>query len=167
MILPVVDLDGADHILFGKRTERPGDPYSGQICFPGGAQESGDATLADCALREAEEELGIRPADVEIFAELGWRRTMIHHHIKPYAGHVRPFRGAVPNGAEIDGVLFLHVDELRPELFEVRETRLDAEGKEHEIYRFDLGGHEVWGLTARILRDFYLESEDFRRGIGR
>ena len=62
-----------------KRPERETDPYSGQVCLPGGALEIDDASLLDCALREADEELGIPAHSVEIISELQWQETGFKH----------------------------------------------------------------------------------------
>ena len=51
--------DGSPELLFIKRAEYPGDPWSGQIAFPGGREESGDSSLLETATRETREETGI------------------------------------------------------------------------------------------------------------
>ncbi|MCZ6796269.1 MAG: CoA pyrophosphatase [Planctomycetota bacterium] len=162
VLVPVVAVGGADHILFTKRPERPEDHYSGQICFPGGAREAVDTTLAECALRETREELGVPGSRVEIFAELGWHRTSIHDRVKPFAGRFAPGLPLRLNPDEVEKVLFLPVSRLSRELFELRGIWQGPDGEEHRILRFDLEGHEVWGLTARILHDFWVESAEFR-----
>lgn len=165
VLLPMVESDGESRILFMKRPERAEDPYSGQVCFPGGAREPDDASLSECALRETREELGIRPSAVEVFAELDWRRSRVHQRVKPFAGRIRGPLRLVPSPEEVTEVLWLPVERLRPELFEVRGVWRDPTGREHRIWRFDLEGREVWGLTARILRDFLFESPEFARVV--
>src|SRR3989337_2808027 len=50
--------DGQPELLFIKRADYPGDPWSGQVAFPGGREEPGDSSLADTAVRETREEAG-------------------------------------------------------------------------------------------------------------
>jgi len=116
-------------------------------------------------LRETYEELAIAPSRVEVFAELGWQQTSVHHRVKPFAGRVSAPLSLQPNPDEVAQVLYLPVSRLRADLFERRGIWRDRQSREHVLYRFDLDGHEVWGLTARILRDFLAESEEFRAEI--
>ena len=166
VLVLLIDLHGEDHVLFTKRPMRDADYYSGQICFPGGAREEQDVSLADCALRETFEELGVSPEQVDIFAKLGWRRTSIHQRVKPFAGRLHAASSLAPNPAEVKSVLYLPVSRLSPDLFQLRDVWRDRQGNEYEILRFHLDQDEVWGLTARILYDFLHESPEFRAGIG-
>jgi 8-oxo-dGTP pyrophosphatase MutT (NUDIX family) len=158
VILLVLERGGADHVILAKRPERASDPYSGQVCLPGGAREPGDASLAACALREAEEELGIPPARVEIIAELDWHQTSLHHRIKPFAGRVAGSSPLSPNPDEVERVLYLPLRRLRLELFQPRGVWRDRRGVEHVLHGFELDGLVVWGLTARVLHTFFFES---------
>ena len=72
VLLPILAHDDGPRVLLMKRPERETDPYSGQVCLPGGALEVDDTSLLDCALREAGEELGIPAHSVEIISELQW-----------------------------------------------------------------------------------------------
>jgi len=164
VLVPLIGSGDESRIVLIRRPERPEDHYSGHICFPGGAREASDASLLDCALREAREELGIDPARVEVFAELDWRRSSIHHRVKPFAGRIRGPWAVDPSPDEVETVLYLPAARVGEGLFETRAWRAE-DGRELVTYRFDLDGFEVWGLTARILRDFCLESPEFARAI--
>ena len=157
VLIPLLERDGEERILLIKRPEHPRDHYSGQVCLPGGALEADDASLADCALRETREEVGIAPSQVELFAELGWHETSLRHRVKPFAGRVRPPYRVVPRPEEVETTLYLPVDRASREMFEERGRWRGPDGEERTILSFQLDGHQVWGLTARILYSFFFE----------
>jgi 8-oxo-dGTP pyrophosphatase MutT (NUDIX family) len=170
VLIPVLEHRGEEKILLIERTRHPRDPYSGQICLPGGALEAGDASLADCALREAREEVGIQPPQVRIFAELDWHETSLGHRVKPFAGRICPPCRIVPHPGEVEKVLYLPLRGVSPEMFaecpipgrpdpEIMDRGARAtRPRERRTLAFCLEGHEVWGLTARILYSFFFGS---------
>ena len=151
-------------MLLCVRPERESDTFSGQVCFPGGAREPEDDSLSACALRETHEELGIAPERVELLAELDWHRTGLGHRVKPFAGRVDPDTPLRLNPNEVQTTLELPTDRIVEDLFQVRGQATAPDGRVHKIHTFDLDGHEVWGLTARILRAYFLPNLPFRRG---
>jgi 8-oxo-dGTP pyrophosphatase MutT (NUDIX family) len=128
--------------------------HGGQISFPGGGWEPSDASLAETALREAREELGIDPTRVRILGALTPLNVPVSaNQIFPFlACHAgRPdFRPEPTEVAEIIETpvrLLLHPD-VRAEKIRVR----DAEPVRTPYYQ--VGPHEVWGATAMILSEF-------------
>lgn len=158
VLIPFVARRGELAVLLTARPRRPEDPYSGQVCLPGGRREPEDTSLQACALRETAEEVGIGPDRVRVFAELDWHGTRHHPRIKPFAGEVVGECHVVPDPREVAEVLYLPARRLRPELFTRRASALGL-GREssHELLGFELDGHEVWGLTARVLHSFTIE----------
>lgn len=154
VLVALLEVEGEECILLTKRPEHPRDPYSGQICLPGGALEASDASLADCALREAREEVGIDPSQVKLSCELDWHETSLHHRVKPFVGHVRPPYRIVPSSTEVEKILYLPLRGVCRRMFARRGTWQGSDGVEQDILSFKLEGHEVWGLTARILYDY-------------
>lgn len=152
MLVPLLLHAGEECVLLTKRPESL-TRYAGQVALPGGAREAGDRDLRETALRETEEEVGIPRGDVEIVGELSWHETTLRHRVKPFVGRVRGPADVRPDPAEVEAVLYLPTRRLTPELFGVRGRFHDASGREHIIYTFPHEGHEVWGLTARILRE--------------
>ena len=153
VLLPLLAHDDGPRVLLMKRPERETDPYSGQVCLPGGALEVDDTSLLDCALREANEELGIPAYSVEIISELRWQETGFKHEVKPFVGWIHNPPEIRPNPDEVEHVLYLPVSLIAPELFQERGTWTDAGGAKRELLTFRLDGYEVWGLTARILEN--------------
>jgi len=137
-------------------TERRADlrRHAGEISFPGGRRDEGDADLAAAALREAEEEIGLDPAVVEIGEELPATATFVTgYRIHPFVGRIpHPARlGLRPNPDEVETVLAFSLDVLR-EGYGMR--RLIRRGVPLHTPTYEVEGHLIWGATARILGDF-------------
>jgi 8-oxo-dGTP pyrophosphatase MutT (NUDIX family) len=127
--------------------------HAGQISLPGGAADEGE-TLAETALREASEEIGVDPASVQVLGEL----TPVHvivsgFTLHPVVGvtHARPTFQAAPH--EVEEILEVSLDDLRDASRIHVGTRI-REGVAVEYPYFDLLGHQVWGATAMVLGEF-------------
>ena len=131
--------------------------YSGQVSLPGGAREPADQSLWETALRETHEEVGIPPEAVEAIDELDWFQTSLGDRIKPYVGRVRGCQPVVAAPDEVECLLYLPTSRIEHDLFRRDTLWTGPDGKQHEIYEFDLDGHRVWGLTARILYAAFVE----------
>lgn len=127
--------------------------HAGQISLPGGAADAGE-TLAETALREAHEEIGVDPSSVEILGELTPVHVLVSGFtLHPVVGvaHQRPsFR---PASGEVAEILEVSLDHLRDASRIGRRTRV-REGVTVEYPYFDLLGHQVWGATAMVLGEF-------------
>jgi 8-oxo-dGTP pyrophosphatase MutT (NUDIX family) len=136
-------------------TERRADlrRHAGEISFPGGRWEKGDADLAATALRETHEEIGLEPAAVELSGALPPISTLATGFlIHPFVGLV-PAPGELelrPNPVEVETVLTLSLDVLR-EGYEMR--RLVRRGIPFHTPTYTVDEHMIWGATARILGD--------------
>jgi 8-oxo-dGTP pyrophosphatase MutT (NUDIX family) len=151
VLAPIYEEDGEAWVVL---TRRAGHlrAHSGEVSFPGGGQEPGDADLRATALREAWEETALDPTSVEIVGELDHLSTITSGaFIVPYVG-VLPGRPSLePSVAEVDAVLHVPLSELLlPEVF--REERWDFGPWERPIVFFDLVGDTIWGATASMLR---------------
>lgn len=127
--------------------------HAGQISLPGGAADEGE-TLAETALREASEEIGVDPATVRVLGEL----TPVHVIVSGFTLHpivgvtdTRPAFQAAPG--EVDEILEVSLDDLRDASRIHVSTRI-REGVAVEYPYFDLLGHQVWGATAMVLGEF-------------
>jgi len=135
--------------------------HAGQISLPGGATDPGE-TLAQAALREAHEEIGVDPARVRILGEL----TPVHVLVSGFTLH--PVVGITderPDFAlaehEVEQVIEVSIDDLQ-DASSIRHGTRTREGVAIEYPYFDLMGHQVWGATAMILGEFIcvLQSEE-------
>jgi 8-oxo-dGTP pyrophosphatase MutT (NUDIX family) len=145
-------------ILFIKRAERAGDPWSGHLAFPGGRAEESDATLLDLAMREAEEEVGI---DARHGGRvLGRLPTIRPLSVRLPSITVTPFVVVAPPGAvprlqaqEVAEAFWMPIAELRRSgRSEV--VRLDPSDGTREFPAFPSPKGPIWGITERILSQF-------------
>jgi 8-oxo-dGTP pyrophosphatase MutT (NUDIX family) len=150
VLVPVFDWDSDPGLIF---TERRHDMrrHAGEISFPGGRPEPGE-TPVECALREANEEIGLDPAAVEVVGALQPTSTIVTSY------KVLPIVGIVPAGLEhtlqpleVERVLEFTLAELR-EGFAMR--RLIRRGVPFRTPTYDVGETLIWGATARMLQTF-------------
>lgn len=137
-------------------TERRADlrRHAGEISFPGGRRDEGDIDLQTTALREAQEEIGLDPAQVKIGEALPATRTFVTNYIvHPFVGYVPHPRelGLEPNPSEVETVLTFSLELLR-EGYGMR--RLIRRGVPIHTPTYEVEGQLIWGATARILGDF-------------
>lgn len=142
-----------DHwsILFTRRSEHLA-AHSGQIAFPGGAVEAGE-TLAAAVVREAEEEVGIRAADVELIGRLDDLVTNSGFLVAPFAGVIHEPIEYVLQESEVVEVFEVPLDALLdPAKPEVR--YVSYRNRQYPAYYYLHEGYEIWGLTGRMLKAF-------------
>jgi 8-oxo-dGTP pyrophosphatase MutT (NUDIX family) len=136
-------------------TERRSDlsRHAGEISFPGGRQDPGDPDLAATALREAEEEIALDPAQVELVGAVAPVSTFVTgYRVHPFVGTVPDPRelGLEPNPGEVETVLTFSLAKLH-EGYAMR--RLVRRGMPIHTPTFEVEGALIWGATARILGD--------------
>jgi 8-oxo-dGTP pyrophosphatase MutT (NUDIX family) len=152
VLVPIIDR-GEAMLVFAQRTDRVGH-HKGQISFPGGRVDPGDADDLAAALREAHEEVGLEPGLVEPLGLLDDTETVATQYvITPWVGVVRAPVAWQPDGEEIEKVIEVPVAALldrgcfRVELWE-------RDGVEREVYFYEYRDTTIWGATARILKQY-------------
>lgn len=148
VLVPLFEYRGALGVVLIKRSERMGT-HRGQIGFPGGMVEPADREdLLSTALREAEEELGILPSDIDILGRLSDRHTVASGIL------VSPFVGWIPFPYSFSSdpveVASFYSSPLKS-LLETREEGENSFDLPGPVYL--LGTYPVWGLTGRILME--------------
>jgi 8-oxo-dGTP pyrophosphatase MutT (NUDIX family) len=144
---------GTPHLVFTKKTDAV-PHHKGQYAFPGGVVAPGDGSRVDTALREAREEIGLDPRDVEVLGLFDDTPTNATPFvITPVVALSRTAGAFRPDGREIERVVELPLGGLLdPAVF--REELWEREGRQHRVVFFSHGPDVVWGATGRIVRDF-------------
>jgi len=152
VLVPLVDR-GEPCLVFTKRTELVSS-HKGQISFPGGRVEDGDAGLLEAALRESEEEIGLPAGAVEPLGALDDTETVATQYvITPWVGAVRAPVAWRPDGGEIERVIEVPIAALAdPKAFRVEQRSRD--GVTRPVYFYAWRGETIWGATARIVKQY-------------
>ena len=128
--------------------------HKGEISFPGGALDSADEHPMAAALREADEEVGLRGEHVEVLGEQSHYRTMSNFHVTPFVGLIDrapyPFRPLAIEVGEIITPSLSHLLDPANIAFERRER----DGEVFHMREYWYEGHRIFGATATMLSRF-------------
>ena len=113
-----------------------------------------DESRLDTALREAHEEMGILPADVDVIGRLDDTPTITRFMISTYVGAIPSPYTFHPSEIEVAEVIQAPISHLRRQSSHRDETRLRADSTTDTMPTFVYDGHVVFGATARILDQF-------------
>ena len=151
VMLLLHERDGVEHLLFQVRTQHV-EHHKGEISLPGGARDPEDVDLLATALRETEEEIGVRAAHIEVFGRLPDMPTRSNFAMTPFVGAITeagpyPFRFADIEVAEL-----LEVPLPRLLSGEALEWTPLPGGAVMPAFRQD--HHLIFGATARVVDGF-------------
>ncbi len=154
VLVPLFAKSGERHILFIKRSQEVKD-HKGEISFPGGLWEKSDERLEKTALREALEEIGIRPTDVKILGLLDdIKTTSTSYRVTPIVGvipHPYPF---TINRTEVDEIIEIPLKHLIDKGNSGKET-ITRDGVTYTGQVYHYKHYLIWGATARILSNLF------------
>jgi len=137
-------------LIFTVRTETL-PHHKGQISFPGGSVDHGDASVEAAALREAHEEIALEPADVTVVGRLDDTPTFVTSYVvSPVVGYLQHRPALKPNPAEVAEILEVPLEDLVDEIR--REPGFTERGRTFPTEAWVWNGHVIWGVTARLLR---------------
>lgn len=129
--------------------------HSGQVAFPGGAREDEDSNLEHTALRETEEEVGVKASSIEVIGALS------ELYIPPSNFIVKPFVGVLqgrptfePDDFEVAKVMETSLDTFLKEDAIITTSVKVGQGTSMRVKAFEVEGHIVWGATAMMLAEF-------------
>lgn len=151
VLVPLTYVNDEWHLLFTRRTDRV-QSHKGQVSFPGGACDEGETTPEETALREAEEEIGLRPGDVTILGRLSQLITISSFRVSPIVG-VIPFPYAFKVASiEVARVFTIPLLWLSDHNNYWEFFLRDSERSLIAYHPYD--GELLWGATARMTVSF-------------
>ena len=153
VLVPIVLHPSALTVLFTQRTSHL-KSHAGQVSFPGGRAEPGDATPEFTALREAQEEIGLREAQVELVARLPDYFTRTGYRVTPVVGFLMPPLELAPDRGEVDEIFEVPLGFLLDPRNHRRETR-ELQGRAVSYYVMRFEERTIWGATAGMLVNLY------------
>ena len=143
VLIPIFYSRGQYHVLFTERSDQV-TFHKGQVSFPGGTREPSDSSLLQTALRESEEEIGLKAEDIEILGELDDSTTFTSNYvISPFVGFITHPHALKTDGREVKGAFTVPLSFL-----------MDEANFNKDSYAYECEGHVIWGATARIVRQF-------------
>jgi 8-oxo-dGTP pyrophosphatase MutT (NUDIX family) len=158
VLVPIVNHSSGLTVIFTRRTSHL-KAHSGQVSFPGGRVESGDATPEFTALREAQEEIGLPMERVEVLARLPDYHTRTGFRVTPVVGLLTPPVDLAPDPREVEEVFEVPLAFLLDPANHIRETR-ELQGRTVAYYVMRFEGHTIWGATAGMLVNLYRHLAD-------
>lgn len=163
VLIPLVPRGDSLHVAFMQRTE-DGRTHSGQIAFPGGAREKVDANEIATALREAHEEVNIRPDAVTPLGLLHDNASISRYLVTPVVGAVAQPPDYVPDPDETQDIFEVPLPFLLNPVHEQRVPDVEFFGKLYALYEYHWEERVIWGLTGRILHDFLTLAREVNHG---
>jgi 8-oxo-dGTP pyrophosphatase MutT (NUDIX family) len=148
VLVPITDRPRPGVIL----TERSADlsRHPGQVAFPGGRIDPGDADATAAALREAEEELGIPASLVEVIGAADGYRTITGFDVTPILGVIPPDLVMVPSAGEVADWFEMPLDHLLDPANHT-EASVEWQGRDRHFYEILWEDRRIWGATAAIV----------------
>jgi len=153
VLVPIIAHAEGLTVLFTQRTTSLRS-HSGQVSFPGGRAEPADASPEHTALREAEEEIGLPAARVEVLARMPEYFTRTGFRVTPVVGVIQPPLELVPDAREVAEVFEVPLDFLLDPANHKRASR-EFGGRTAHFYVIEHHGRTIWGATAGMLINLY------------
>jgi 8-oxo-dGTP pyrophosphatase MutT (NUDIX family) len=151
VLVPIVAHDDELTVLLTQRSDEL-PTHAGQISFPGGKMDAGDATPLDAALREMAEETGIGREFASPVGYLDTFNTGSGYSIVPVVAVLRPGFTAVPEPGEVTDIFEVPLAFLMDPANHVSRQGM-WRGKMHQYYEMPYGERYIWGVTASMLRE--------------
>jgi len=152
VLVPLFKKEEDCHLLFTKRSDQV-KYHKGEISFPGGVVDEEDLELINTALREADEEIGLKKSDVQILGILDDIVTITEFIVTPIVGlfpYPYPFK---VSEVEIAELIEVPLSSLLDDGC-LNEKEIIRSGQKEVVYAYQYGKHIIWGATARILKQF-------------
>ncbi len=150
VLVPLLKEGNQWSLLFTRRTDTVND-HKGQVSFPGGMAEPGDMKISNTAVREAWEEIGLKPADVQILGYLTDFHTVTDFLITPVVGLIQwPFEMLL-SANEVARVFTIPLRWLMdPQNWEERSLTIGDRCVDNVVFYREYDREVLWGVTAKI-----------------
>jgi 8-oxo-dGTP pyrophosphatase MutT (NUDIX family) len=149
VLCPLILRESGLNVILTRRADHL-KHHPGQVAFPGGKQDPGDPSPAHAALREAEEEIGLRPDQVELIGPIDGHETVTGFQVTPYVGLVSRDFVPVIDPSEVAEVFESPLAYLMDPANHRRSWRMWNGGRRY-FYEMPWEGQRIWGATARML----------------
>lgn len=152
VMVPILDDPSGLRVILTRRAAHL-KHHPGQIAFPGGKVDASDQSVEHAALREANEEIGLRNAQAELIGKLPLHRTVTGFEVQPIVARISPEFTPISDPGEVEEVFSVPLDHLTNPNNYFIEGRVWM-GKPRRYYVVPYGPYYIWGATARMLRMF-------------
>ncbi len=149
VLIPIINRPNGLAVLFTQRSADLLD-HAGQISFPGGRVEADDADVDGAALRETEEEIGLRRDRVTILGRLADYETVTGYRVTPVVGWVEPPFEILPDPVEVADVFEVPLAFLLEPSNQQRHFRMLGDIR-RDYFAIPFGDRYIWGATAAML----------------
>lgn len=153
VLMPIFELDDELHVVYIRRSDHV-ESHRGQVAFPGGRVDPTDKSLLHTALREAQEEVGIDPASVDVLGAIeGSVARTSEIHVTPFIGVIPAAAGLRADPKEVAAIFFVPMNALEDSSYRgtYRFRRESGEISEHPAIFYN--DQVIWGLTLRFTED--------------
>lgn len=135
--------------------------HPGEVSFPGGKRDPQDTSNIVVALREAQEETGLNPFDVELIGDLPMQKARNGMLVKPVVGFIPPNLPLVPQPSEIDRIFYVSLRKM----LEANPIPYEVRFQHQSLYfpSFRLENEIIWGLTARMMVSLFRYGLDYQK----
>ena len=152
VLLPITECNGELQLLLTERTHDLPD-HPGEVAFPGGSAEASDPDLEFTALREAEEEVGLRPDQVGVAGYLPPQAVISGFAVLPVVGFCHPAYEPRIDTREVGAVFETPLSFLM-DTGNLQRVDRERKGIVLPTYEYHYEGHMIWGATALMIRQF-------------
>ena len=158
VLVALIDQPQPELVLTRRADHLPSHP--GQVSFPGGAAEQGDASAVHTALREASEEISLPPERVTPIGFLDRLDTISDYRVLPVVGLVEPPVRLVPDQSEVAEVFTVPLEvAMDQSLYEV--TVIRRQGMRYKMWTLNWQGQKIWGATAAMIMNLASRMERY------
>ncbi len=147
-VLVLISRSDNPAILYTKRAAHLRQ-HPGEVCFPGGMWEFGDADLFTTAQRETHEEIGLPAAEIQLLGRLPQSHTRAGTPVTPFVASFNSSASLLPSPHELDSVFSVPLKAFS-EGIQVREDKFERGGRVFSVPVYHYEGYEIWGFTAAV-----------------